>query len=222
MQWLKKFLNPSQENHFFSLEKECFRAEYLQSLAQNLLETPYLADNVLNQRFATTQGFSIIFRPQHLPKVLLEFPLLETYLAHIMRPEYNLYYLNALSLRENSLVERHIDHSIRGYGIDLPYPKQVSVLYVVIPKMEGGDLQLYDPQENPLALITPQTGLKVNFRGDLKHTILPVKRLAESHQPRLSLVCEQYHLSPQDLERVPEFTLKSTVDFKTFLDSEVS
>jgi hypothetical protein len=204
----------------YSQEQSCFESAYLEQLTEALLASPYLAQNVLNYRFASTEGFSVIFQSQQRDRVLADFPYFEKYLEALIQPEYNLYYLNALALRQSAKVERHIDHSIRGYCEDLPFPKQVSVLYLSIPAMQGGQLQLYDPQENHLLQIEPKTGLWFHFRGDLKHAITSVQALSEHARPRLSLVCEQYQLTRSELEYVPEFVLKSTVGFNTFLEAE--
>lgn len=214
------FRRKKTQSDLFQLQQGLFESAYLEFLTHQLLASPYLAQNVLNARFASTEGFSVIFQSAQLPRVLKDFPFLATYLAQLMRPEINLYYLNALALNQSARVERHIDHSIRGYGTELPYPQQVSVLYVNIPAMLGGALMLYDPAENPLTEIQPQTGLWLDFRGDLKHAISPVQSLPEASTPRLSLVCEQYALSPSELESVPEYVLKSTVGFGTFLAVE--
>lgn len=218
------FSRKKSQSDLFQLQQDLFAPAYLADLTSQLLASPYLAQNVLNARFASTEGFSVIFQREQVSRVLQDFPFLETYLAQLMRPEINLYYLNALALNQSAQVERHIDHSIRGYGETLPYPQRVSVLYVAIPAMVGGALQLYDPAENPLKEIQPETGLWLNFRGDLKHAISPVQALPmvenRPSTPRLSLVCEQYALRPSELEAVPEYVLKSTVGFGTFLAAE--
>lgn len=217
--WKSLFSSPSRQD-LYCLQHQAFTPEYLLELKQHLLSSPYLAQNVLNQRFATTQGFSVIFSVKRVQELTACFPWLKTWQAEILHPEYNLYYLNALCLRKGGRVDRHIDHSIRGYGSDLPYPRQVSVLYISIPAMQGGELQLFDPQENPIVRIAPENGLLLRFRGDLKHLITPVDGLDQPENPRLSLVCEQYALKHKDLERVPGFTLKSTVNFQTFLQAQ--
>jgi len=220
MKGMWPFSRKKSQSDLFQQQQGLFEPAYLDRLTQDLLASPYLAHNVLNARFASTEGFSVIFQTQELPRVLGDFPFLQTYLNHLVRPEINLYYLNALALNQSARVERHIDHSIRGYGEELPFPQRVSVLYVSIPAMVGGALQIYDPAENPLTEIQPQTGLWLHFRGDLKHAISPVQSLPEATTPRLSLVCEQYALSPSELASVPEYVLKSTVGFGTFLAAE--
>lgn len=214
------FSRKKSQSELFQLQPGLFDPTYLEALSAALLASPYLAQNVLNARFASTEGFSVIFQTAQVPRVLQDFPFLQNYLQRLVRPEINLYYLNALALRQNARVERHIDHSIRGYGETLPYPDRVSVLYLTIPAMQGGVLQLYDPAENPLTEIQPQSGLWLHFRGDLKHAISPVSGLPAEAPPRLSLVCEQYRLRPSELEAVPEYVLKSTVGFEQFLAQE--
>lgn len=53
--------------------------------------------------------------------------------------------------------------------------------------------------------ITPQANSLVFFQGDLTHSINPMKTTGN----RLSLVCEQYALTPDELEDIPLFTVES-------------
>lgn len=188
----------------------------LQAMAEGLLASPYLTQNVLNQRFSSTQGFSLIFQqPQslqhNLPAVWPFFELLQDLPS-------NLYYLNVLAIGQQGQVERHVDHSIRGYDPDLPLPRRVSVLYLQVPAGAGGELLLYDRQGRLKRSLTPQKGLLVHFPGDLPHAVQAVQA---SGQLRLSLVCEQYWLSAAQRAALPDFTLKSTAGFETFLQQHL-
>lgn len=188
----------------------------IQAMAEQLLASPYLTQNVLNQRFSTTQGFSLIFQhrqhlQQHLPEVLPFFELLQDLPA-------NLYYLNVLAIGRQGQVERHVDHSIRGYDPDLPLPRRVSVLYLQVPPGPGGELQLYDPQGRQQQTLRPQTGLLVHFPGDLPHAVQAVQA---SQSLRLSLVCEQYWLTASQKHTLPDVTLKSMAGFGTFLQQHL-
>jgi hypothetical protein len=219
LKWLKS-LSPSRAAPWCQRQTDLFSTDYLSHLAGELLQSPYLAANVLNQRFARTAGFSLVFRATHVSAVLASFPILAPFLARVVCPPFNLYYLNALVLPQAAEVEKHIDHSIRGYNNRLPWPRQVSVLYVAVPTMQGGELHLLDLNDQLWMKIIPETGLMICFRGDVKHLITPVTQTLSG--ARLSLVCEQYCLSAAELEHVPTFTLKSTIGFDAFLGVELT
>jgi hypothetical protein len=183
----------------------------LKTLCEQVSASPYLKQNVLNQRFSTTQGFSLLFHnARDLPE---QFSFFKPFLA-LLNPRYNYYYLNVLQLEKSAQVDRHIDHSIRGYHQKLPFPRRVSILYLQANDLEGGSLQIYNHRDQISHTINPLTGTWVSFKGNLKHGITPLKH---SQGPRLSLVCEQYKLSKAELTYVPGFTLKSTATFDTFL-----
>lgn len=183
----------------------------LKTLCDQVLASPYLKQNVLNQRFATTQGFSLLFSSlQHLPE---QFAFFKPFLA-LLNPRYNYFYLNVLQLEQSAQVDRHIDHSIRGYHHKLPFPRRVSILYLQAEDLDGGALQIYNSRDQVSHTIVPHTGGWVSFKGNRKHGITP---LNSSKGPRVSLVCEQYKLTPKALTYLPQFTLKSTAAFDTFL-----
>ena len=124
----------SGSRDLFAQSQSSLTAEQLQTLTDQLLCSPYLQKNILNQRFASTQGFSVIFRnPLDLLK---QFPEMQTYFDQLdYHAKINLFYLNVLVIGAAGQVDRHIDHSIRGYHAQLPLPRQVSVLYVQVPEM---------------------------------------------------------------------------------------
>lgn len=192
---------------------------HLAQVQEGIKRSPFLAPNVLNERFSTTQGFSIIFKASESQQVAKYFEYMTPYLNQVVKPEFNLYYLNALVLEKSAKVDRHIDHSIRGYNPDLPFPKQVSVFYVDIPDMSGGELLLYDTQDQVQHRITPQTNAFLRFPGHLKHGIEAIEDLPPK-TARISLVCEQYRLNRSQLAYVPDFTIKSTANFAAFLAQE--
>lgn len=197
------------------------KPEDLVALRSPLAQSPYLKPNVLNQRFASTQGFSLLFAsPADLPP---QFRFLAPFL-NLLDRRCNYFYLNVLQLAESGRVERHIDHSIRGYAGTLPFPRRVSVLYLQAEEIEGGNLLFYNARDEVVRTVVPETGKWVSFAGRLKHGISPVTRCG---LPRLSLVCEQYALRQSQRVYVPEFALKSTATFDTFLsealpDNEVN
>ncbi len=214
--WLQRIFK-SESPDLFQKHQSKLTAEQLQTLAEQLLNSPYLQKNILNQRFASTQGFSVIFRnPQDLLK---QFPEMQIYLEQLDYPsKINLFYLNVLVIGAAGQVDRHIDHSIRGYSVNLPLPIQVSVLYVQVPKMQGGELLLYDSQDQLAQMLRPQTGLIVNFDGKVKHA---VNAIEQAEELRISLVCEQYQIPRTQLHYVPEFCIKSMASFDAFLKKQL-
>jgi predicted 2-oxoglutarate/Fe(II)-dependent dioxygenase YbiX len=122
-----------------------------------------------------------------------------------LRPNCNAFYLNPLLLKEGSRVDPHIDRSLRSYCKTIEPPMYVSVLYVRVPEnMEGGELVL-KAYKRQLGQIKPQMNTLVYFQGDLTHSVNAVKTPGN----RLSLVCEQYSLSDDELLEIPEFTIES-------------
>lgn len=79
--------------------------------------------------------------------------------------------------------------------------------------MQGGELVLQQRDlrkrsgraNRPLAQIQPQTNILVHFRGNLTHSVNKVT----SSEARISLVCEQYSLNPNQLQKIPEFQIQS-------------
>ncbi|PKL75495.1 MAG: hypothetical protein CVV27_15070 [Candidatus Melainabacteria bacterium HGW-Melainabacteria-1] len=186
----------------------------LRQMSDALLNTPYLRQNVLNSRFSTTLGFSVIYRqPQNL---LGHFGELEPFID-LLEPAQgvSLFYLNVLVIGASGKVERHVDHSIRGYDSRLPLPWRVSVLYLDVPQMDGGELLLYADDGLLQNSIVPSTGLLVHFAGQIKHAVAEIRQAAS---PRVSLVCEQYRLNLRQLKGLPDFSIKSMAPFQAYLD----
>lgn len=180
-------------------------ATALRALARAIRASPLFTTNTLNRDFVATRGFSIVFQRSELARLAREFPAFEPYLALALRPDANAFYLNPLELAQGSRVDPHIDRSLRSYLKDILPPLEVSVLYLELPPtMEGGELVLARGKKH-LAKIRPTPGLLVRFEGDLTHSI---ERM-QSPGKRLSLVCEQYELTPEELAQVPAFTIES-------------
>lgn len=152
-----------------------------------------------------TRGFSIVFRRSHLDQVEQNFPYFQPYLERALQADCNAFYLNPLLLQTGSRVDPHIDRSLRSYCKSIDPPQVVSVLYVTVPEdLAGGELILC-AQKRRVAQIRPQVNTLVIFQGDLTHSITPVTQ----GQERLSLVCEQYCLEPDQLEQIPDYCLES-------------
>lgn len=177
----------------------------LRSLARAIRASPLFTTNTLNRDFVGTRGFSVVFRRSELARVTREFPAFRSYLERALRPDANAFYLNPLELAHGSRVDPHIDRSLRSYLAEVLPPLCVSVLYVEVPPgMQGGALVLARGKK-PLARVRPASGTLVVFEGDLTHSIERV----DTPGKRLSLVCEQYELEPDELEHVPAYALES-------------
>jgi hypothetical protein len=182
-----------------------FPPAYLRSLARRIRAAPCFTAHTLNRDFVGTQGFSVVFRAGGRATVARDFPYFEPYLERVLRADCNAFYLNPLLLRRGSRVDPHIDRSLRSYAKDVLPPVTVSVLYVQAPPtLSGGELVLARGKKT-LARVRPVENTLLFFDGDLTHSIEPVTSEGE----RLSLVCEQYALEPDELERVPEFVVET-------------
>lgn len=186
---------------------EAFPLRYLQTLRRQIHGSPYFTVNNLNRDFVGTRGFSIVFQRPQLARVIAEFPGFADYLELVLSPGCNAFYLNPLQLELGSRVDPHIDRSLRAYLEAIDPPLRVSVLYVDVPNaMQGGALVLQRGKRR-LGRITPKPNLLVHFAGDLTHS---VERL-DSDGRRLSLVCEQYRLTAEELEHIPQYEIESRV-----------
>ena len=189
----------------YTLLPRAFPPAYVASLRRQVLQSRYFTANNLNRDFVGTRGFSVVFRREARGRVDREFPCFVPYLDRALREDCNAFYLNPLMLVAGSRVDPHIDRSLRSYCAELDPPVAVSVLYVEVPpSMRGGDLVLRRGKKH-LGRITPAENTLVTFDGDLTHS---VDRM-DTDGSRMSLVCEQYRLTPAELEKVPEFTIES-------------
>jgi hypothetical protein len=187
------------------LTPDAFPADYLALLREAVQRSPWFTTNNLNRDFVGTRGFSVVFRRAALPRVRAEFPWAAPYLDRALRADCNAFYLNPLQLTHGSHVAPHIDRSLRAYVLDIDPPVAVSVLYVVVPPgMRGGELELRRGRRF-LGRVRPVPGLLLEFDGDLEHAVVRV----DTPGDRLSLVCEQYYLAPDELDGVPELRVES-------------
>lgn len=177
----------------------------LARLREAILASPHLGASRLSARFARTLGFSVVFTRSGLPQVRAAFPSFADYLATVVTPAANAFYLNPLVLTAGARVGAHIDTSLSSRCGTRVSPIVVSVLYVHVPDdMRGGELVLRTRRQR-VGEITPSTGLLVAFQGDLVHAV----RRVLSVSPRVSLVCEQYALEQAQLQRIPAFSVTS-------------
>lgn len=189
----------------YTVQPRTFEPAYLASLRKQVAASRYFTVNTLNRDFVGTRGFSVVFRRASLARVEREFPYFKPFLDRALDAACNAFYLNPLLLVGGSRVDPHIDRSLRSYCTRIDPPMLVSVLYVAVPPaMRGGSLVLARGKKQ-LGRITPAEGALVTFDGGLTHSVERV----DSDGPRLSLVCEQYRLTDDELERIPELTVES-------------
>lgn len=185
--------------------RHAFGAEYLQQLRTAIRQSRYFTVNNLNRDFVGTRGFSVVFQRSTQERLQEQMPWAAPYLALALRADCNAFYLNPLQLERGSYVAPHIDRSLHAYLLEIDPPVMVSVLYVDVPSpLHGGNLVLRRGRRF-LGRIAPEPGLLVLFDGDLQHEI----ERQDSAGPRLSLVCEQYCLTEDELARVPQFAVES-------------
>ncbi|MCE9593975.1 MAG: 2OG-Fe(II) oxygenase [Planctomycetes bacterium] len=188
----------------YTAVEHAFEPQYLRTLERQILASRYFVANNLNRDFIGTRGFSIVFRRAEVARVVGEFPFFAPYLERVLDADCNAFYLNPLLLGRGSRVDPHVDRSLRAYFPTITEPRVVSVLYVVVPPdLVGGELVLAR-KKRTLARVRPAVNLLVNFGGDLLHSVGRV----ESDGRRLSLVCEQYALTPDELEAVPAYQVE--------------
>ena len=191
--------------NYYSQHRDAFSIAYLNDLRGEILACPYLAINNLNRDFVATKGFSVVFQRSQIGEVEKQFPFFKPYLDRALLPTCNAFYLNPLLLKQGSRVDPHIDRSLRSYCKAIDPPMFVSVLYVQLPpNLEGGELVLRNHKQQ-VGQIKPQVNTLVYFQGDLTHSVNAVKTTGT----RLSLVCEQYSLSQDELEEIPPFMIES-------------
>lgn len=196
-------------NKHYSLRSQAFSPNYLKSLEKQILLCPYLSESQLSDSFAGTKGFSVVFKHSAVEQVKQHFPFLQQYLETTLNTNCNAFYLNSLLIDTGKCIESHIDSSISSYTEITVIPTIVSVLYVQVPSdLRGGELILENNKQQ-INIISPKTNTLLYFRGDLKHSVSKVKSL----QSRISLVCEQYNLSANLLDQIPEFKIETSATF---------
>lgn len=189
----------------FTLRPDAFDAAALARLARQVRACRWFTVNNLSRDFVGTRGFSVVFRREGEARVRREFPFFAPYMDRALRADCNAFYLNPLELSAGSRVDPHIDRSLRSYLPEIDPPACVSVLYVEVPAgMRGGRLVLARGKRH-LGRVEPAAGALVEFEGDLTHSVERV----ESQGLRLSLVCEQYRLTDDELARIPGFAVES-------------
>lgn len=189
----------------YTAEPLAFPPAYLKSLARQIRASKWFVVNTLNRDFVGTRGFSVVFRRESIERVEREFPFFKPYLDRTLRADCNAFYMNPLQLVAGSRVDPHIDRSLSGYCTTVDPPVQVSVLYVEVPPAMRGGRLLLERGRKQLGRITPAENTLLTFHGDLMHSVDRV----DSEGSRLSLVCEQYRLTPEEIEQIPTYVVES-------------
>ncbi len=176
-----------------------FSPEYLGHLKHSVLNSPYLSKSSLSyQSFGQSVGFQLIATPDTLRTVCQFFPYIKPYLVKALRTDCNVYFINALLVPQGAEIKMHLDSSIKKNL----WPFCVTVFYVQVDEnMQGGELflQKRPDQKEPDLLIKPKENAMITFKGNLFHGVLPM----QSETMRVSLVCEQYQVPPDQLYQVP-------------------
>lgn len=215
---------PGRWRPLYRADSGLFEESFLQQAAEFVRQHELLAGTTLNARFAGTQGFSIALTRSGLPRLEKTFPPFHRYLERVAPDRCNAFFLNPLVIAEGSSVAPHIDRSLGPWcrPDTAPYPVKVSVLYLDVPDdLEGGRLLLHPPlwTLHSRPAIVPRTGLLFEFRGDLRHEVAAVTR---AQTPRVSLVMEHYDLPPHLLRKIPEFHVRSSRPFDSFMEEALS
>ena len=192
----------------------------MEKTAEFVKKSPLLSGTTLNARFSGTEGFSIAMTRSGMPRLKQSFPLFYEYIEEVAPDRCNAFFINPLCIAQGAHVAPHVDRSLNTWTRPElpPCPVKVSVLYLDVPEdLEGGTLLLYPPlmafHRKPT--IQPKTGLLFEFRGDLRHEVAAVTKAA---RPRISLVMENYDMPAYLLRKIPEFYVKSSREFDSFME----
>lgn len=201
----------------------------LAALRDGVLGSHLLGDSPLGGTFAATRGFSITFHRARLADVIARFPFAAPFLdvaldiervRDVQRkpllggpPAPNAFYMNVLVVPPGAGVGKHVDATL-GPSNGSVIPEAVAVLYLDVPEdLRGGTLALY-ADDALVEEIEPRANRFVLFAGRLGHEV----RAVQASRPRLSIVCEQYALSPGVLSAVPPLKVQSRIAFQRVLD----
>lgn len=219
----------------FIIRPDALAERELSRLEETLLSSKLVGDSPLTGTFQASRGFAIVFTREGLAEVRARFPALDPYLRLVLDDGVrrslvswrerllgqslprtpNAFYLNLLLLAPGAAVGPHVDATLRDEsGVDEAVPEYVSVLYLRAPE-RGGALRLRRGPRH-VADILPRRGGLVVFEGILEHEVLPFDS-DDERELRASLVCEQYALPPDGVERLPRCRVHSLVGFSAYL-----
>jgi hypothetical protein len=204
------------------------------ALRDALMTSPFVAKSTLNGTFQTSRGFGVAFTAAGRPEVEQRIPQLASFLklaidslaevrlqAFWQRralPRPNAWYLNLLLVGTAGGVGPHVDATLaKAAGVEEATPRVVSVLYLLVPRCDGGELVLARGKSLK-GIVTPVERTLLHFRGDLTHQVRALVG-AEPSAVRASLVLEQYAFDEAALARLPAFRLDSKAKFQIALDA---
>jgi hypothetical protein len=219
----------------FAYIRNALPAEKFEPIRDALLGSPLVSKSTLGGAFEQSHGFAMTFQEAGREQIEQRFPPLKDYFARVLgepavrtlqswwgklrkKPVVvpNCWYMNLLLVGEGGAISRHIDTTLgREAGVPGRTPEAVTVLYLKVPQVSGGQLEI-SREQKVKAFIRPREGGLLHFRGDLAHEVLPVQQLPEGAQ-RASLVIEQYHFADDALARLPTFKLDSRAGFGAYL-----
>lgn len=190
----------------------------LAALHRAVLDSPYLAGTDLNEGFAGTYGFTLLFWREEIPRAERLMPELEPFFAKVLQPAANVFFLNPLVIHAGGQgVAPHADKTLLSYVSegDPPFPFLVSVLYLCLPPEKKGGHLVFHRAYGKLKR-EPQENMLIEFPGAMLHEVTPLSS-QEGSPPRVSLVLEQYELPEKMKAGVPRWSLETTRPFSEFL-----
>ncbi len=200
-------------------QPQALESSALSSLRSAVLASPYLAGSDLNEGFTGTRGFTLLFHIEERQRAERLMPELKPYFAKTLRPKANVFFLNPLVIDSGVGVAPHADKTLVSYVKERenpPFPFCVSVLYLGIPPEKIGGQLVFHRLIGRLP-VQPVENLLVEFPGWMMHEVTPLSGPTDS-PPRVSLVLEQYHLTPALKAQVPRWSLETTRPFSDFME----
>ena len=146
-------------------------------------------------------AMSFLFTKDGIEELLNDSSYLKPFIDETVDTDmYNAFYLNALVIKNNNCIVRHVDTTLSGWVGHITTAKKVSVLYLRVPDdMVGGQLNLFE--ESGVKRIRPETGKLISFSGKTPHS---VNSTFTDHE-RISLVLESYYLTEDEISKLPKF-----------------
>jgi hypothetical protein len=208
----------------------------LEPLRSQLLGSVFVAKSTLTGAFEQSHGFAMTFKQGGRSELERRFPALAAHFTRVLgepairavqpwwsrlrkRPVElpNAWYMNLLLVGEGGNIKAHTDVTLgREAGLPGTTPRVVSVAYLTVPKRKAGGELVLARNRRIRAVIIPEEGALLHFRGDMPHEVRPVEQM-EGGAQRASLVIEQYHFPEEALARLPDFQLDSRAGFGAFL-----
>jgi hypothetical protein len=190
-----------------------------EALHRAVLDSPYLAGTDLNEGFSGTYGFTLLFHREQRERAQALMPELCPFFDRVLQPAANVFFLNPLVIRAGGPgVAAHADKTLLSYVAegDPPFPFVVSVLYLSLPAGKTGGHLVFHRLFGKLVR-EPKENMLIEFPGSMLHEVTPLSSQEES-PPRVSLVLEQYEISPQMKAGIPQWSLETTRPFAEFLE----